>query len=85
MAHAPVPFAQHPSTEESFSTGLAAHRGHRTKVKAVQSPRQVEEDLHFPVFLPTAQSSPSNLAAVAWSFQIQSPCKGDNSSGTSPE
>lgn len=54
----PVPCAQHACTEQSFSTGLAAQVGHRTKVKAVQSPRQMEGNLHFPVFLPTAQSSP---------------------------
>lgn len=56
----PHPLAQHASTEESFSTGLAAQVGHRTKVKAVQSPRQMEENLHFPLFLLTAQSSPQS-------------------------
>lgn len=47
----PMPFAQHASKEESFSkwAGSSAWR-HEAKVKAVQSPRQVEENLHFPVF-----------------------------------
>lgn len=75
------PCCPHPCAIRSacFHRGVLQHSGwhsgwgHGAKVKAVQSPREMEENLHFPVFLLTAQSSPSNLAGVAWSFCLQSP------------
>lgn len=52
------------------------------RVKAVQSPRQMGENLHFPVLLPTAQSSPQTW--LEWRGPSE-PLQGDNSSWSSQE
>lgn len=55
-----MPFAQHASKEEeSFSKWAGSSEwSHEAKVKAVQSPRQTEENLHFPVFPPDGAELP---------------------------
>lgn len=58
-AHTPVLFAQHASKEESFSKCAGSSEwSHEAKVKAVQSPRQMEENLHFPVLPPDGAELP---------------------------
>lgn len=55
----PVPFAQHASKGESFNKWAGSSEwSHEAKVKAVQSPRQMEENLHFPVFPPDVVELP---------------------------
>lgn len=55
----PVPFAQHASKGESCNKWAGSSEwSHEAKVKAVQSPRQMEENLHFPVFPPDGAELP---------------------------
>lgn len=58
-AHTPVPFAQHASKGESINKWAGSSEwSHEAKVKAVQSPRQMEENLHFPAFPPDGVELP---------------------------